>query len=316
MALNVLVTGGCGFIGSFVVDRLVALGHVVTVVDLLEKRVHGEHPDPMIGAGTTFYCNHVGDLPYTAYCDAYVVIHLAAEVGVADSMTDPLRYVEQNTLETAQMLCDLRRIVERGKLKRLVVASSMSIYGNGGVGVVETDYAAPASVYGLTKLDQERLCLMWGEMYRVPTLALRFFNVYGPRQSLNNPYTGVLANFAKRLLQDQAPVIFEDGGQTRDFVFVEDVARAVCIAALMEEPMYGAFNICTGDPTTILGAARCLAISLGKGSIEPTINGKTRAGDIRHCTGDPGKAEKYLKFSALYPFSRGVQEYCKWLLTQ
>jgi len=315
--MNILITGGCGFIGGFVVRRLLAQGHTITIVDSLEQRVHGEHADPKFPDNVvTFYCNHVGETPYVAFCDADVVIHLAAQVGVADSMTDPLRYIEQNTVETAEMLCDLRRVVERGKLKRLVVASSMSVYGDGGAGVCETDPVKPTSVYGLTKLDQERLCLMWGEMYRVPTLALRFFNVYGPEQALGNPYTGVLANFANRLLANQPPIIYEDGGQTRDFVHVEDVARAVCIAALREEPVYGPFNICTGIPTTVLGAARCLAISLGKGNLEPTITGKPRVGDIRHCTGDPHKAEKYLGFSALYPFSHGIKEYAKWLLTK
>lgn len=309
--MNILVTGGAGFIGSFVVEQLRALGHTVNVVDSLEPRVHRiDHYTTQVPAGT--YIAGVRDIPYHLLMEAEVVIHLAAQVGVADSMKDPLRYLEQNTSDTARMLIDMERHFARGTLKRLVVASSMSVYGAGGTRVSEDHAVCPASVYGLSKYDQERLCLMWGERWGIPTAALRFFNVFGPRQQLENPYTGVLANFAKRYLIGQPPIIYEDGQQTRDFIYVADVARAVILAATGDA--IGVFNVCTGEATTIYQVARLLGNAVGRRDIEPTITHTQRPGDIRHCTGDPTKAMRELGFKAQTTVEDGMTQYGAWLL--
>lgn len=299
------------FIGSYVVEKLRLAGHTVSIVDMLEPRVHrrDQYTDH-VPDGTSIA--RVADVPYHLLAQAEVVVHLAAQVGVADSMTDPLRYLEHNTVDTARMLQDMERHYQRGTFKRLIVASSMSIYGEGGERVTEDQPVVPASVYGLSKYDQERLCLMWGERREIPTAALRFFNCYGPRQQLDNPYTGVLANFAKRFQLNLSPVIYEDGQQTRDFIYVEDVAGAV-VAAVNSEAT-GAFNVCTGVATTIYDAARILGAALGKGGIEPQITHTTRPGDIRHCTGDPSRAQAALGFTARTSFAFGISCYADWLL--
>ncbi len=315
--MNILCTGSAGFIGGHVVDRLHALGHTVIGLDNLDIRVHPERKKPTWWCqGVPLYVQNVRDPRHLLQQHPKIdtVIHLAAQVSVADSMDDPMRYTDENTTGTALFLHALRGLAQAGTLKRLVVASSMSVYGEGGVRVKESEPVCPASPYGLSKYDQERLCLIWGAQHRVPTIALRFFNVYGPRQALTNPYTGVLANFAMRLLRDEPPIIYEDGGQTRDFVYVEDVARAVELAALIEQPVQGVFNICTGAAISGLHAARALANALNRGYIEPTITGTARPGDIRHCTGHPGRASSLLNFHTRWPFDVGILEYARYLM--
>lgn len=312
--MKVLLTGACGFIGSHVLDRLLAANHEVLGVDALEPRVHptGVKP-PWWPDRVELVVTTVDKVPYWALAEADVVIHLAAQVGVADSMTDPARYVEQNSLQTTVLLNDLRTALARGNLRRLIVASSMSVYGAGGMLVREDAPCVPASVYGLTKYDQERLCLLWGAQHRVETVALRFFNVYGPRQALTNPYTGVLANFAQALLAGQAPIVFEDGGQTRDFVYVSDVADAVVRVATMEAPIFGAYNVCTSWPTTILTAAHTLAQALGVPEITPRITRTKREGDIRDCTGNGDKLARAADWHPRTSFPAGIQAYANWL---
>ena len=176
----------------------------------------------------------------------------------------------------------------------------------------ETKEPALASVYALTKYDQERMCLLYGAAYDVPAVALRFFNVYGPRQALSNPYTGVLAIFASRLLNDHAPVVYEDGGQRRDFVNVADVARA-CRLALERDGADGQpVNVGSGRSTSVLEIAEALARVLGK-QIEPELPGKFRAGDIRHCFADVTRAREALGFEAEVPFEQGLAELAEWL---
>lgn len=295
---TILLTGSCGFIARHVIDLLHAQGHRVIGVDSLDPRVHKDGIPRWWGSEPLALCRYE-QTPQSFIDDADVVIHLAAQVSVADSATDPVRYIEQNTLDTAVFLRRLRD-------KPLVVASSMSVYGEGGVRVKETHPVCPASVYGLTKYDQERLCLIWGQQTKVPVTALRFFNIYGPGQSLHNSYTGVLANFANALLGDMRPTVFEDGKQTRDFIHVHDVANAVVRAAFAGRT--GVFNVCTGQATTVLSAARLLAESLGK-EIQPEVTGTMRPGDIRHCTGDPSQARVELDFLSKVSFSQGIKEY-------
>ena len=313
--MKVLLTGAAGFVGSHVLDRLLADGHEVLGIDSLEPRVHPAGVKPRWWPNNVeLLVQPVSNIAYWARAEAEVVIHLAAQVGVADSMTDPMRYVQGNTEQTALMLNDLRQCLGRKNLRRVVVASSMSIYGEGGMLVPETHPVVPASVYGLTKYDQERLVLMWGEQHRVEAVALRLFNVYGPRQALTNPYTGVLANFAQAILADKPPIVYEDGGQTRDFVYVADVADAIVRAATMPDTITGAFNVCTGWPTTIIDAALMLRSALHKPALPITITRTQRPGDIRDCTGLPDKFNRASGWYAKRTFADGIEAYAGWLL--
>lgn len=296
----ILVTGGLGFIGRGVVSSLQNLGHDVRIIDSLEPRVHG-------GTGEG---KHVCDIAYSDLADVEIVVHLAAQVGVADSMTEPLRYIRQNTYETAILLEQMAQAqLNRQNFRRFVVASSMSVYGDPFTEkpVKETHSINPASVYGLTKFDQERLCRIWGDLHAVPTVALRFFNVYGPGQCLTNPYTGVLANFAQALTHNQQPTVFEDGQQTRDFVYVDDVVHAVVLSAT-EAQRGGTYNVCTGKATTIADAAIKLARGLGR-NISPDITHSARPGDIRHCIGDPAAFWKVFGFIPAIGFGEGIMRY-------
>ncbi|HVE54503.1 MAG TPA: SDR family NAD(P)-dependent oxidoreductase, partial [Ramlibacter sp.] len=330
---KVLITGGAGFIGSHLADELLAQGYEVRVLDSLEPQVHGEarrRPDYLSGDVELV----VGDVNDRAKVDHALqgmdaVYHFAAAVGVGQSMYEVAHYTRTNNLGTAVLL----EALVQNPVERLVVASSMSLYGEGlyqgasgeprTVGertlaqlkagqweftgedgsvlrpmpTPESKQPALASVYALSKYDQERLCLMVGRAYNIPTVALRFFNAYGPRQALSNPYTGVLAIFAARFLNDNAPAIFEDGLQQRDFVSVYDLARSCRLALETPEAAGEVFNIGSGQPRTVRDIAAKLAKVVGKEHIEPQILGKYRVGDIRHCYADIGKAARMLGFT-------------------
>ena len=299
---TVLLTGSEGFIGRAVRRQLTAEGWHVLRADSLEPRVH-----TVRDARDLDHYGDVGAIGYGLAARARVVVHLAAQVGVADSMTEPYRYVSQNTASTCQLLDTLAAVHARHPI-RLVVASSMSVYGDPQTEepVTEQHSVRPASVYGLTKYDQEQLSLLWGQQVKAGVAALRFFNVYGPGQALHNPYTGVLANFAQRLLCGQSPIVYEDGQQTRDWVYVDDVADAVCRAVSTQTT--GVFNVATGTPTTVEAAARSLAKALGS-TVEPTVTGEHRLGDIRHCIGDGSLARALLGWEPQYDFATGIARY-------
>ena len=279
---NILVTGSAGFIGTHVCKRLRALGYYVIGIDNLEPRVHGDDPEGYEADVDEFHSISYDNIPYHVLRKANVVIHLAAQVGVADSMTDQVRYVEDNTMATARLLEDFSYYCANGVLHKLVVASSMSVYGDPDTSqpILERHRLEPASVYGLTKYDQEMLCKFWGRQHDISTVALRFFNVYGPGQALSNPYTGVIANFANWLLAGERPTVYEDGQQTRDFVYADDVADAVVKAAL-NPTTFDTYNICTGEPTTIEWMAVMLANALETQQFCPDItNEKRPCGDV------------------------------------
>src|SRR4051812_291513 len=319
MSKRILITGGAGFIGSHLADELLRQGHTVKALDNLSPQVHGaeaRRPD-YLASDVELIRGDVRDkTAVTAALDGGdVVYHLAAAVGVGQSMYQIAEDTSVNNTWTAVLM---EALVDR-PVGRLVVASSMSIYGEGlyrdpdgdiseglersvqqlknhewevrnnrnqalkPVPTPETKSPTLASVYALSKFDQERMCLMVGRAYRIPTVALRFFNVYGTRQALSNPYTGVLAIFASRLLNDKPPMIFEDGLQQRDFVSVYDVARACRLAMEVPDAAYRVFNVGSGQARTVLSVAHAMAHVMGKPWIEPEISGKYRVGDIRHC---------------------------------
>jgi len=351
--MTVLVTGGAGFIGSHVVDVLAGQGRDVRVLDKLVQQVHGSegprHLPPTVDLVSASMTDR--DAVRQALQGVHEVVHLAAEVGVGQSMYEISRFVDANTSGTALLLDILAN--EQHAVSKIVVASSCSIYGEGSyvcarhgtvaprlrtasqlrqhdweprcpecrsslspVPTVEEKPLHPPSVYAISKMDQELLTLTVGAAYGIGVTALRFFNVYGPRQALSNPYTGVAAIFSSRLLNGQAPLVYEDGHQMRDFVHVRDVARAT-VAALGSEAADGAaINIGTGEPTSILQAGDLIADALGV-PIEPEVTGSFRVGDVRHCWADTTRATELLGFTAQHRFrEEGVHELVDWVRGQ
>jgi dTDP-L-rhamnose 4-epimerase len=351
MNRRVLITGGAGFIGSHVADELLARGHRVRVLDALIPQVHGgERKRPgYLAADVELVEGDIRDRSTVqrALDGVDVVFHLAARVGVGQSMYELAEYTGVNNHGTAVLL---EALIER-PVRRLIVASSMSVYGEGlyrddaeqihegvqrtvellvrgeweprgGTGRPLTPVPTPewksptlASLYALSKYDQERMCLMIGSAYKIPTVALRFFNVYGPRQALSNPYTGVLAIFASRIVNGNPPLVFEDGRQQRDFVHVRDVAAACRLALEVEAAAGGVFNIGSGKAMTIREVAERTGRVLGR-ELPPQITGQYRVGDIRHCTADVGLARRVLGYEPRIDFDTGLTELASWLATQ
>lgn len=347
--LKILVTGGAGFIGSHLTDALVARGHQVRVLDLLVPQVHSNGSPQYLPAEAEFIHGDVCDPRTVERCldGIDVVFHEAAEVGVGQSMYEIDRYVRANDFGTAVLLQQLIRFKDR--VRKVIVASSMSIYGEGAyacdkcgpgypqlrpiqqlldrrwemecqqcgsklrpTATREGKPLFPSSVYAITKQDQEQFCLVVGRAYGIPTVALRYFNVYGPRQALSNPYTGVCAIFSARLLNDQPPLIFEDGEQTRDFVHVSDIVQANLLALENDGADYQAVNVGTGRPTSVLEIAKLLSKGLGK-SIEPQTVAKYREGDIRHCVADISRARQQLGYVPQVPIEQGIPELLTWV---
>lgn len=352
MTETVLITGGAGFIASHCSALLLRQGYQVRALDNLDAQIHGAERRPPAYLDKRVELI-VGDIRSPrvvkrAVTDVDAVIHLAARVGVGQSMYEVADYTDVNSRGTAVLLEAMVERAKRRPFRRLVVASSMSVYGEGlyrtaagnlvpiversprhlkagfwdpidGNGnpleplpTPETKPVSMGSVYALSKYDQERLCLLVGGAYGIPTVALRFFNVYGPHQALSNPYSGVLAIFAARLLNNRAPLIFEDGEQRRDFVYVGDVAEA-CHAALSCDAAIGrAFNIGSGLAVTINQAARLLADALGV-AIEPEVSGECRMGDIRHCFPDISQARSVMGYRPVTTLEEGIGKLVEWL---
>ncbi len=345
--MKILVTGGAGFIGSHLVDALVRDGHQVRVLDALEPQVHeGRQPDYLNREAEYQWADvRNRDTLRKALQGIEVVFHEAAAVGVGQSMYQIEKYVSGNVLGTAILLDTI--VNERLPIKKLIVASSMSIYGEGQYrcaqcGVVfpalrpeaqlkqrqwemrcpacdrpaapeatpEEKTLAPTSVYAISKRDQEELCLVVGRSYRIPTVALRYFNVYGPRQALSNPYTGVCAVFSARIKNHHPPLIFEDGRQSRDFIHVSDIVRANLLAMASPGADDQALNVGTGQPTSVLDIARAL-LRLYGGTVQPEIAQKFRAGDIRHCVADITRISRF-GFRPQVSLQDGLRELVEW----
>jgi dTDP-L-rhamnose 4-epimerase len=343
-----LVTGGAGFIGSFIVDTLIDRGHRVRIYDSLDPQVHP-------GGNAPNYLNREAEFIHGDVCDydslkqavqgVDVIFHKAAAVGVGQSQYQIKRYVESNIGGTANLLDILAN--EETQVSKIVVAASMSSYGEGqyeceqcgemnpplrplaqmeqqqwehrcpvcqtplkSVPTSESKRLECNSIYAITKKTQEEMVLTFGATYDVPAMALRYFNVYGPRQSLSNPYTGVAAIFLSRIKHDHPPVVFEDGLQTRDFVSVHDIVRANMLA-MDHEVLSGAYNIGSGKPQTIRNIAETLSALYGK-TLSPAITHKFRKGDIRHCTANIQRAREQLGYTPQVSFENGMQELIQW----
>lgn len=353
---RVLVTGGAGFIGSHLVDALLERGYAVRVYDNLEPQVHGGLREE--GKWPAYLSPEaeriLGDIRdrevlRRALRDVDVVVHLAARVGVGQSMYEIESYVDVNVRGTAVLLDLLAN--ERHRVHRLIVASSMSAYGEGQYecehcGVVypagrteeqlrardwevhcphcgakvlpqptpEEKPLAPASVYAISKRDQEEMCLAVGRAYGLPTVALRLFNVYGSRQALSNPYTGVVAVFSSRLLNGNPPVVYEDGQQRRDFLHVSDAVQAFLLAIEGENAAYSALNVGSGRPVTVRQIAEALISYLGS-DLQPEVSGRYRAGDIRHCFPSIERLHT-LGYRPRVSFAEGIGETVEWVREQ
>jgi len=349
---SVLVTGGAGYIGSHLVDRLVADGYDVTVLDNLEPQVHRSGTWPSYAnPGAQYVRGDVRDRaafePLVIASDA--VVHFAAAVSIGQSMYQVDRYVDVNTRGTALLLDIL--VNARHHVSKVLVASSIGVYGEGAYACAVCGPVAPGirsaeqlaahdweqrcprcgahvasvptpedkplyrdNIYSMTKYHQEEMVLLIGKTYRIPAVAPRFFNVYGPRQSLSNPYAGVAAIWLSRLLNGKQPVVFEDGGQLRDFVSIHDVVD--CLMLMLETPGadYLPVNVGSGETVTILDIARLLARILGS-TIEPEITQKGRTFDIRHNTADISRARQMLGFTPRVSLAHGFTELVEWAKT-
>jgi len=349
--MKVLITGGAGFIGSYLTQELKAYQNEIAILDNFHPQIHGEVPvlDAPWLRDVDLHRGSVEDIDVlrkaAADCDA--IVHLAAETGTGQSMEEVRRYSSVNLTGTTN-LAHLIATKALPNLKKVVVASSRAIYGEGKYickthGVVypeprtkarmneglfepicpicgievsavandETTHKAPASFYGLSKQFQEECLLLMSKAVGVSCIALRFQNVYGPRQSLKNPYTGVLTVFAKCAYRGSSINVFEDGRETRDFVYVEDVVQSIRLALERSHSLWESFNVGTGMPTAMLQIAETINAEFGSKS-DIHISGDFRLGDIRHNFADISKIETKLGYQARVSIEDGVRNFCEW----
>lgn len=349
MAQTILITGGAGFVGSHLADELLEHGYRVRALDNLSPQVHGPdaRPPDYLSDEVELIVGDVRDphAVWRALDKVDAVFHLAANVGVGQSMYQIENYTSINGVGTAVLL---EALIKR-PVQRLVVASSMSIYGEGlyatraghrvegverslqqlqvrdweirgGDGEAlqpmptpETKCPALPSVYAISKYYQERMCMTVGRAYKIPSVGLRFFNIYGTRQALSNPYTGVLAIFASRFLNGKPPLINEDGRQQRDFVSVHDIARACRLALEKPDAAARVFNIGSGQHYSIRHIAALLAQTLDKEDIVPEVTGRYRMGDIRNCFADISLAQRVLGYRPTVTLEKGLLDLAEWL---
>jgi len=348
---KILITGGAGFIGSHLVDQLLERGHKVRVIDNLEPQVHGTsgRKPSYLSSGAEFIKADINnkDALKKAIKNVEVVFHMASSVGVGQSMYQIRKYTYTNDVGTANLLDLITQA--KNKVQKIVVSSSMSIYGEGkyrcprcGVfypkrrsakqiqdriwemlcpkcnkkskplATDEEKTLFPQSIYAINKGAQEQMVLTIGNAYKIPVVALRYFNAYGPRQALSNPYTGVLAIFSCRVLNNKPPIIFEDGLQSRDFIHVKDVARATILAMDKKQADYEVFNVGTGRRTTLVELASFLIKSINP-KLKMQITDKFREGDIRHCFADIAKIKRKLGFYPRIKLESGLGDLLNWL---
>jgi len=353
---NILITGGAGFIGSNLTKKLVSKGYNITILDNLSKQIHGKDQKSelynSIKEISTFIlgdvCNEEDWKKSLKGQDA--VIHLAAETGTGQSMYEISRYNDVNILGTSHLLDFLAN--NKNSVKKLIIASSRSIYGEGKYkcenhGVVypndriasnmlkgkfdlfcdvcggeldlmptdENSKIHPSSIYGITKQQQEQMILLMGKSLGIPAVALRYQNVYGPGQSLSNPYTGILSIFSTRMLNGNDIDIYEDGEESRDFVFIDDVVEATILALEKEEANHQIFNVGSGETTSVSQVANSLK-KLYDSNVNISIGGSFRLGDIRHNYADLNKIKNLLGFTAKFDFQTGISRFVDWVKTQ
>jgi dTDP-L-rhamnose 4-epimerase len=349
MLKNVLITGGAGFIGAHVANELLHHGYRVRALDPLVPQVHGhgQMRPAYLNPEVELVVGDIRDLALVARSLHQVdaVVNLVALVGVGQSMYQIDEYTRVNNGGTAGLM----QVLTTQRVESIVVASSMSIYGEGlyqdadgkkriapdrtieqlkagdweirdelgrpltPVPTPEDKTPALASIYALSKFDQEQMTHLVARAYGMRAVALRFFNTYGPYQALSNPYTGVLSNFAARVLNGKAPLIYEDGLQKRDFVSVYDVANACRLALENEEASGKSFNISSGEAATVKEIAERTIQAIGSGDLEPEITGRYRAGDIRHCFADISSARDALGWKPKVTMQEGLLDLATWL---
>mgnify|MGYP000587826808 FL=1 len=352
---NILITGGAGFIGSRLCEKLFDQGNNVTVLDNLSEQIHGNGESFLfnkIKDKCTFIKGDVRDKNDWAHAikNQEIIIHLAAETGTGQSMYEVEKYTNVNVIGTSHMLEILAN--SNHNVKKIIVASSRSIYGEGkynckthgvqypskrkeedmkkgefnpkcsmcnsSLNVLPTDEQSkihPSSIYGINKQQQEQMVMLMGESLSIPSVAFRYQNVYGPGQSLSNPYTGILSIFSTRILNGNDLDIYEDGEETRDFVYIEDAVDATILGIEKEEANGNIFNVGSGVSTRVLDVANTLK-RLYNSEINITVNGEFRLGDIRHNFADLSKLKDILGFTPKYNFERGITEFVNWVKTQ
>ena len=352
--MKILITGGAGFIGSKTVEQLAKAGHAVTALDSLSPQIHGEDEfrSPTFRAAKAVAEVIKGDvrdkqMMFDLVPQFEAILHLAAETGTGQSMYDVIRYNDVNVMGTAILLEAL--VANPGLVRRLVIASSRSVFGEGAyacavhntvypgerdsvaleagrfepvcpicaapvtaIATHEEDKVSPASVYAVTKLAQEQMMLSIGHARNIPTIALRYQNVYGPGQSLNNPYTGILSIFSREMLSARSIEIFEDGLESRDFVHVDDVARANFAALTTDLSGAHVINVGTGAATSVIDLVDALGKELNYCG-DARISGRFRAGDIRHNFADVARAGQLLGWSPAIGVNEGLAGFADWV---
>jgi dTDP-L-rhamnose 4-epimerase len=354
---NILITGGAGFIGSNISLKLISKGYNVTVLDNLSRQIHGDKPEensPLylsIKDKVNFIKGSINDkfLLEKAIIDQDAIIHLAAETGTGQSMYEIQKYSDINVGGTALMLDILAN--SKHNVKKVIVASSRSIYGEGkylsskygivypkhrkafdmdrgdfevsylddnNLQILSTDEDSkihPSSVYGITKQNQEQMIMTVCPTIGISSVAFRYQNVYGPGQSLSNPYTGILSIFSTLILSGKELNIFEDGLESRDFVYIDDVINATILGLELDEANGEIFNVGNGVQTTVLEVASKL-IKNYNSNTKIKISGNYRLGDIRHNFADLAKIENNLGFRPKYSFEEGLIKFCDWVKEQ
>ncbi len=355
---KVLITGGAGFIGSNLALKMISKGYEVSVLDCLAEKIHGNNPEKTSPLFASIHkkvkfikgsVNSRADL-IKAVADNEIIVHLAAETGTGESMYQIEKYSQVNVMGTALLLDILTN--EKHHVKKILVASSRSIYGEGKylsdeIGVVypehrtkefmdngdfevkypgctsslkllptdENSLLHPSSIYGITKLTQEEMVLTTGKSINLPSVALRYQNVYGPGQSLSNPYTGILSIFSTQIKNGNPINIFEDGKESRDFVFIDDVVNATILCIENEDANYEVFNVGTGEAVDVLTVAQTL-IKLYKKEVPITVTGNYRLGDIRHNFADLTKIKNLTGFTPNVSFEQGIEKFAHWVDSQ
>lgn len=356
---NILITGGAGFIGSNLGKKLIQLGYNITILDNLSPQIHGLNPEKesytyqsILKAGVKFIQGSVTKKHdwEEAIENQDAIVHLAAETGTGQSMYEIQKYVDVNITGTSLLLDLLTN--SNHTVKKIVVASSRAIYGEGkylcanhsivypnerkdddmiigdfeckcpicgdSLELVPTDENSkihPTSIYGITKQVQEQMVLTVGKSLGIPAVGFRYQNVYGPGQSLSNPYTGILSIFSTQIKNNNNINIFEDGKESRDFVYIDDVVNATVLGLLKKEADYEVFNVGADKPIDVLTVANLLKVNYNS-EIEIKVSGNYRKGDIRHNYGDLSKIKTFLDFSPQFSFYQGIKNFCSWVEEQ